>query len=177
MKKYIRSMNNVKVEFLDIKPNMIRIDSILLHLAKTCRYHGMVSGWYSNAEHSILCSLKGTDDYIKKAALIHDFGEYITGDVASPVKKLCPDYDKMCEEVQSKINYHFLGCYNLPSEVKSIDSMMTATEQRFLRNAPVEDLDAEPFFDVAFTQWDWRDAYIEITHYFRKLFPDYHDAI
>lgn len=175
---YIRSLDGVKITFLNIQPNMIRVRAILLHLAKTCRYHGMVDGWYSNAEHSILCMEQmAPDRELMRAALIHDFGEYITADVAGPVKKLCPDYDKLCNHVQRVMNKHFLGYEELPPQIKEVDKRLTATEQRDLRHSPEEDWDAEPYEHILFEQWEWRVAHHRIQHYFNQLFPGYRDAV
>ncbi len=175
---YIRSMNGIKITFLDIQPNQIRIRPILLHLAKTCRYHGMLDGWYSNAEHSMLCShFAGDNVFTQRAALIHDFGEHITADVAGPVKKLCPDYTKLCDDVQAKMNFHFLGYDYLQPIIKEIDKRLTASEQRDLRGSPPEDWDAEPYEEVPFKMWDWREAYHHITVRFIALFPEYKDAV
>lgn len=185
---YIRSLEGVKITFLDIKPHMIRAGHAMMHLAKTCRYHGLLDGWYSNAEHSVLCSYMSDDPFVQKACLIHDFGEYITADVAGPVKRMCPDYDTLCERVQTTINLHFLGVGVLPSDVKRIDKMMCATEQKYLRQAPQEDLEAEPFQrvwhpkerdlnSVYFYEYEWRGAVDQLRSRFNVLFPDYKDVL
>lgn len=175
---YIRSHNNVKIEFLNLTPQMIKIDSILLHLAKACRYNGMLDGWYSNAEHSILCALQAEREVVKKYALIHDFGESITNDVPGPVKRQCSDYTKLCDEVQDYMYFHFMGSSIVPPEVKEIDNRMYATEQHYLRKAPDEDLNGlKPYDNVKFYQWEWREAYKCIKLYFHTLFPEYRDAV
>lgn len=173
---YIRSLNGVKIEFFNIQPKMIKVEAIFLHLAKTCRYHGMLDGWYSNAEHSILASMRTDNKFLKRECLIHDFGEHITADVAGPLKKQCPDYDKLCEHVQMVMNFHFLGYHTLNPEVKEIDLRLTATEQRDLRKSPSEDWDALPYDDITFWKHEWRDAYKCVKTLFCQLFPEYRDA-
>jgi len=171
-------LNGVKITFKDIQPNMIKIEAILLHLAKTCRYHGLLEGWYSNAEHSYLAAFfAGNDLTLKRECLIHDFGEHITADVAGPVKKACPDYDFFCNGVQEVMNLHFLGHYRLQPRVKHIDLRLTATEQLLLRNSPPEDFDAEPYPYLEFHQWEWREAYTHLKGLFYQLFPEYKDSV
>lgn len=173
---YIRSLNHIKITFLDIKPNMIKVDAILLHLAKTCRYHAMIDGWYSNAEHSILCSDHGETLEHKRALLVHDFGEHITADVAGPVKVCCLDYNLLCKSVQNVMDKHFLGYVNDLYALKQIDMRVTASEQKLLRGSPDEDLDAEPYIPQPFYKWEWREAYEVMKIKFAMLFPEYHDA-
>lgn len=178
-KTYIRSLNGVKITFRDIKPQQIRIDSILLHLAKSCRYNGMVDGFYSNAEHSILCSERAINRTTAQFALIHDFGEHITNDVPAPVKRACPDYKALCEAVQASMYLHFMGTSYAPPEVKIIDSRMSASEMLYLRHNDKEDLEDEPYpvHYIHFNLWEWRDAYCAIKCRFHELFPDYKDAV
>lgn len=175
---YIRSLNQVKITFLDLKREMIRVEAIFLHLAKTCRYNGLVEGWYSNAEHSILCCDKATTHLGKQAALIHDFGEMITGDVPGPVKVQCPDYRKLADEIQDFMYFHFLGSSIVPDEVKIIDKRVCATEQKMLRGAPEEDFNGHvPYDDIKFECHEWREAYWAIKLRFHTLFPEYKDAV
>lgn len=175
---YIRGLNQVKIEFLHLKPSMIRVESIFLHLAKTCRYNGLVEGWYSNAEHSILCFEKATTSLGRKACLIHDFGEMITGDVPGPVKVQCPDYQKLADDIQDFMYWHFLGSSIVPDEVKIIDKRVCATEQQTLRGSPLEDLNGhEPYGDIQFHGYEWREAYWQIKNHFRTLFPEYQDSV
>jgi hypothetical protein len=175
---YIRSYNNMKVTFLDLKHEQIQVESIFLHLAKACRYNGMVDGWYSNAEHSMLGAARAPSTRLSKWFLIHDFGEYITNDVPGPVKTQCPDYKFLCNQVQDFMYSHFMGTSAVPAEVKDIDLRMYATEQHFLRKAPDEDLNGiVPYEGMKFHQWEWREAYAELKKYFYLLFPEYKDAV
>ncbi len=173
---YIRGLDNVKVTFLELKRNQIRLEACLLHAAKTCRYNGLLQNWYSNAEHAYLCSYRGSTRFAEKALLIHDFGECITNDVPGPLKTQCPDYKKLCDQVQDFMYFHFLGTSDVPDEVKEVDMRMYATEATKLRNAPPEDyVGIMPYDDVLFHKWEWRAAYVKLSARFRQLFPEYED--
>ncbi len=172
---YIRGYGGVKITFLDLQPNQIRVNDIFLHLAKTCRFHGLLDGWYSNAEHSVLGTQKASTNRIAREFLIHDFGEMITNDVAGPVKTACPDYDALCKYTQGYMNQHFLGYTNIGPEVKEIDVRICATEMRDIRNQPDEDLEGEPYENHRFWMYEWRDAYQVLKDRFAELFPEYKD--
>lgn len=176
---YIRSHDNVKTTFLDLKHEQIRVEAAFISLAKTCRYNGLLDGWYSNAEHSLLCCELAPTIRIARYCLIHDFGEYITGDMPGPIKTQCPDYKALCEQVQNFMYWHFLGTSaNIPEEVDIIDKRLYATEQKYLRNAPDEDLNGlEPYSHVIFHQYERQEAYERLKAQFEALFPDYKDAI
>lgn len=175
---YIRSLNGMKITFLDLKREQIQVNTILLHLAKACRYNGMVDGWYSNAEHSYLASYRGSNRFTERALLVHDFGEFITNDVPGPVKTQCPDYAKLCKEVQDFMYFHFLGTSIIPDEVKQVDLRLYATEQYKLRTSEPEDYEGiKPYDDVLFRKWEWREAHTKIKARFHQLFPEYQDAV
>lgn len=174
---YIRGYNGIKITFRDLKPNMIRVNDCILHAAKTCRFHGLLDGWYSNAEHAIHCAQKASSRRAARACLVHDFAEMITNDVAGPVKSACPDYNTLCDYTQTFVNFHFLGVLLDKVEMKDIDRRMCATEMKYLRKQPDEDLEGIPFENHTFWKLEWKEAYTEMQRMFTQLFPEYRDAL
>ena len=171
---YIKTHNGLAITVSDIRPEMLRPHDIAWHLARTCRYNGLMGSWYSNAEHSVL-GMKLCDTWDgRRQYLVHDAGEMITGDVPYPVKALCPDYKKICDEVQQQVNFIFFGKREFLPEVKEADYLITATEQRDLRNQPDEDLMVEPIKNFKFHCWSWEVAMVKWMEQFTIYYPEYH---
>lgn len=85
MSKFLTRSGRV-FDLLDPRPEMIDIDVIAWSLAHRCRWGGH-HGWYSVAEHSVLCStIVGGDRRMFLAALLHDAHEAYVGDAPSPLK-------------------------------------------------------------------------------------------
>lgn len=168
---YLRFRNGNILHFLNPEPQQILIDDIAWHLARTCRFNGSMNVWYSNAEHSILGARKATDLEVSRAFLIHDAGEYVYGDLPSPVKNLCPDYKARSDKFQDFIYRHYLGKLPDENEVKLVDQRMTATEMKYLRKG--SNLHAEPYEDMSFYCWNWEEAYHRYLEMFYWLFPEH----
>jgi hypothetical protein len=100
---------------------------------------------YTVGEHTVrgvwLASMLRMSKEVQKCFLLHDFSEAYLNDIASPFKKLLPDYMKLEEEVQNAIYMKYLGY--VPSdefykEVKYIDLMMLINEMEQIMK-PVDD--------------------------------------
>jgi hypothetical protein len=170
---YIKTHHNLAITVRDIRREMLRPHDIAWHLSRTCRYNALMGMWYSNAEHSVL-GLKLIDDWEgKRQFLMHDAGEMITGDVPYPVKALCPDYKKICDEVQAQVNQIFFGTPDFLPCVKEADYLITATEQRELRGQPDEDLMVEPLHGFKFECWPWEVAMVKWMDAFIKYYPEW----
>lgn len=170
---YIKTHNGTKIPVHGIRPEMLRRHEIAWHLGRTCRYNGLTHLWYSNAEHSLLGMQLASSHEVKRQFLVHDAGEMITGDVPYPVKALCPDYKKICDEVQAQVNFWLFGSTEFLPEVKEIDFLITATEQRLLRNQPDEDLMLEPIPNFYFPCWPWEVAIVKWMEAFVTYFPEW----
>ena len=173
---YVSMRKRNRVHFLNPKASEIKIDDVAWHLARSCRFTCHVNGWYSTAEHCILGARKAKNQQLAREFLVHDAGEFVFGDVSSPVKRLCPDYKLMSDRFQDFTFRHFLGYIPEETALKEIDSRLCATEMRHLRGSPDESLEAEPYDDVEFFCWPWEQAYIRFLDMFQWLFPEYKDV-
>jgi len=83
--------SGIYVNPLAMRARDIRIVDIAHHLSNLCRYTGACPKHYSVAHHSILVSMQleeeGAPRPLQLAGLLHDAGEYVFNDIASPVKK------------------------------------------------------------------------------------------
>ncbi len=103
--------------------------------------------------------------------LIHDAAEYVFCDIASPIKQFLPDYQKLEDEFQEFLNLMYCGVSELDPQVKEIDKRMCATEQLYMRDAPPEDIHAEPYDNVTFLRLDYGKAFELYLHALREYFP------
>jgi hypothetical protein len=161
------------IHFLNPKPGEIKIHDIAWHLARTCRFNAAMNVWYSNAEHSILGSRLAPSVKEAREFLLHDAAEYVFGDIASPVKKLLPDYNKLINEFENKIYLFFLGYIPDGKAIKVIDSRICATEMKYLRNNEAECLESVPYDNLHFYCWTPEKAFIKYMESFQWLFPEY----
>lgn len=169
---YLTMRHGNRVDFLNPKPEQIVVDDIAWHLARQCRFNSALKQWYSNAEHSIMGSHQAADTHLARAFLIHDAAEYVFGDIASPIGRLCPDYKKLCNNFQDFLYKLYLGTIPDEAAIKEIDSRICATEMVVLRQAPADDICAKPYTNVRFHCWPWQEAYIRYLDMFTWLFPE-----
>lgn len=176
---YITTHNGNIITFDDIRPEMLKASEFAWHLARVCRYNGMLLRWYSNAEHSVLGMQYCKSLQAKRRFLIHDAGELLTGDVPSPFKRRCPDYDRECRKIQLQVNELLCpikdGLENkaIEDEVHYADLRVTAAEQKFMRSQSVESYVAEPPDTFQWYNWDWPEAYTNWLNTFKQLFPEW----
>ena len=118
-------------DFLAPEQSTFTINDIAHGLAHICRFGGQCSRFYSVAQHSVIASkeVPGPDAY---AALMHDAAEAFVGDMAKPLKDLCPEYREVEKRVEAAVFHRFHVQMPLPPSVKEIDTVMLATEQREL---------------------------------------------
>lgn len=170
-------MDGVKVHFLNPNPKEIRIRDIALHLAKTCRYQGHVTDWYSNAEHSILGTHRCHTIELKREFLIHDAAEYVFGDMPAPVKIYCTDYKRLIGDFERFLNRLFLGYPEFDHRLKEIDDRITNSEMKFMRHQSPESLYAPVYPDFSWENWNPEQAYDRYMKAFKLYFPEYTDCV
>jgi len=114
------------------------IEEIATSLSNQCRYTGHVNRFYSVAEHSVLVS-RLVPERLRLTALLHDASEAYVGDVASPLKKLLPEYQRIEETVQKAIaNFYDLE-YPFPEEVHLADKRMYWQERQSVADNGIKD--------------------------------------
>lgn len=120
-----------RFNFLDPRPEDIKIDDIVRGLSKLCRYCGQCRGFFSVAQHSVLVA-KCVPARFKLEALLHDSAEAYLGDIIQPVKRFLPEFRRMEQHVWRAIAAAFDLPEQMSPEVKEADRRMMVTEKRCL---------------------------------------------
>lgn len=118
-------------------PENSRIDlfDIAHALSHICRFTGHVTGFYSVAEHSVLCSHLVPRKHAM-AALMHDAAEAVLGDMASPLKAMMPEYRALESRVEATIMPRFGISLPMNPWIKHADQLMLAAEFTQAMNNP-----------------------------------------
>lgn len=115
-------------------PHDVCIEEIAHALSMLCRFTGHTRRFYSVAQHSVhVSSLVLPHNAL--IALLHDATEAYVGDVASPLKALLPEYQRIEQTVWQAIATRFDLDDALPLDVKRADLAMLAAERRDLMPA------------------------------------------
>ena len=133
MKPIIQTHDGHHFNFLDPRPASIGIEAVAHALSHLCRFTGHVSEFYSVAQHSLMVSLIVPCE-VAREGLLHDAQEAYVGDVATPLKRLLPEYMLIEERVESAIAERFSLSWTPDARraVKQADLTMLATEKRDL---------------------------------------------
>jgi hypothetical protein len=115
-------------DFKEPRNHEYDIRTIAHALSNLCRYTGHSKRFYSVAEHCVLVSNLIEPKYALEG-LLHDASEAFCGDVASPLKKLIPQYAKIEEGVQEALAAYFGLRYPFPPEVHHADKIAYVTER------------------------------------------------
>ena len=111
----------------------ITLNAIARGLANTCRFGGQCLRYYSVAEHSVWVSRLVPPEFAI-VGLMHDAPEAFTGDMVKPLKEELPDFQIVEDRVERAVFAAFNLPLPLPPEVKAVDRIMLATEQRQIMN-------------------------------------------
>jgi hypothetical protein len=151
------------------------IEDIAQGLSNQCRFTGQVLAFYSTAQHSCHASDMAPEAH-KFEALMHDAHEAVVGDMATPMKILCPDY----RIVEDRAEAAMRARYDLPAkmspEVKRIDLIMLGWEKDHLMpstegHAQWGLLQGVPKIKGILTPWPAEHAKLEFMERFRRLLP------
>jgi len=133
---FIQTFNGNFFDFDDMDSNNIDIDDIAHSLANQCRWSGHVKWFYSVAQHSLNATAvarnAGLGFDIQFEALMHDSSEAIVVDLPRPLKRLCPDYCAINENVERFMAKRFGYSAVMSPEVREIDDRLLVTEYHAL---------------------------------------------
>jgi hypothetical protein len=118
-------------DFLDPDNSKVTIEDVAHGLSMICRYTGQCNEFYSVAEHSWHASYHVHPDFAFDA-LMHDAPESVVGDMSKPLKDICPEYRLIEDRIERSFARKFGFNVPLAPEVKEIDIVMLATEQKLI---------------------------------------------
>lgn len=103
-------------------------------LAYICRFNGGVEHHYSVAQHSIELA-EMVPARLKKAAMLHDAAECLTGDLLPFWKTMFPEIRAVERKILAKIMEHFQVAWTpeIEAELKRYELVLLATEKRDLK--------------------------------------------
>lgn len=140
---YIETRFGGRFDLLDPQPRQVRLDDIAHALSHLCRYTGHCSTFWSVAQHSLLVanlvawsarqSGMTPDDAarLELAGLLHDAPEAYLGDVATPLKKILPEYQRIEANVAEAVERRF----GLPVDILEHPFVKTADRDALVKEA------------------------------------------
>lgn len=100
---YITTASGKNFNFTNPDPDTINIEDIAHALSQIARFGGHTKEFYSVAQHSVLAaSIRPT-----LHTLMHDAHEAYIGDMPTPLKYLCRDYQKVEAIAQAAVAHKF----------------------------------------------------------------------
>ena len=116
----------------------VTIEDVAWGLAGCARFAGQTIGHggrrhYSVAEHCFRMAV-AVPPALALAALLHDCGEAVCGDMTAPLKALCADFAEIEQRCGAALQSRFGAPAADPALLKHWDLRMLATERRDLMN-------------------------------------------
>lgn len=167
---WIETYTGRAFDLLDPRHEQIDITDIAHALANIARFTGHTREFYSVAQHSVHVA-ELVPEPMRLGALLHDATEAYANDVASPLKRLLPEYQLIEKRIGSAIARRFGIQEPLGPEVKHADLVMLVTERRDLMRASGRRWDPvlEAIVPAPFTVTPWghdmaRQRFLEAFH-------------
>lgn len=171
---YFRTVSGRKFWPLDPRIEDLCIEDIAHSLAHQCRFAGHTDTHYSIGEHSVRGSyyLDTIEDAF--AFLFHDATEAYLIDMPRPMKRtglfgwLYRKYESQLEEVIAR--FLALPC-PMPSQIKTVDNRMLATERRDVRTlaGPTQNTEGTIPYPEIIEAWTAERAKFEFMRRFNEL--------
>lgn len=115
-------------DIVDIeKPCIITLNDVAKGLSQVSRFKGDTIRPYSVARHSFVVSYLVPAPYALEA-LLHDAPEAYLGDLISPVKALCPDYQRLEQIWWEAVAFNYQLPKQISKEVHAADRMAFLSE-------------------------------------------------
>lgn len=131
---FIQLRSGAMFDVANPRPEDIRLSDVAHALARLCRYTGHSRVFASVAEHSVHVSLVVDPAYAREG-LLHDASEAFVGDVAAPLKRLLPDYQRIERAIVRAVARRFSllldgSADEWPAPVREADVRMLGIEAR-----------------------------------------------
>ena len=157
-REWFPAYSGEKINPLKIQPGKIHIKDIAHQLSLLTRFGGATERMDSVAQHSVLVSMylerEGFSRETSLWGLLHDAGEFITGEFKMGIKSLCPNIKK----VEMAWLKAIIGKYGLkwpmPKVVKDWDWIVGCNEAfSLVKNGSPEFFGVDPVRKMYTTPW------------------------
>lgn len=154
-KSWVTTLSGKRFNILKPDPEAVKIEDIACALARQARFNGHTRFFYSVGQHSVLGAEVSPTKEIALQMLFHDATEAYIGDLVSPVKALCPDFELIETRIHWAISQKLNLEFPLPKVVKQIDRRLLATEVRDLitKDLGSWNIGADEPFDFPIIPW------------------------
>lgn len=150
MNTYTQTFSGHMVDILNVKPSDIYMMDVIRSLQKQVRFNGHSTVTVDLITHSIMvCEIANED--AKPYALVHDFHEYLTGDIPGPMRNAVMSFfpDEPIDpfhHIKNRIDIAIYEAFGLetPSadvlkEVKRADLVALSTDKNFTMRKQIND--------------------------------------
>jgi 5'-deoxynucleotidase YfbR-like HD superfamily hydrolase len=121
-----------KIDVFNPQEEDIDIGDIAHALSNLCRYGGHCPGFYSVAQHSVLCSYEPGSPEEQFEFLMHDASEAYMADLPRPIKRRMPMYEEIEDRVLTlvfmKYNINPIFEFKMSERAKEVDDIVLTME-------------------------------------------------
>lgn len=160
MSTEIRLWNGRMVDPFRIENYRFSAEDFIHPLSLLNRYTGHTRLPYSVAEHSVHLARR-VPDYLRRAAVLHDFNEALTNDMPHPMKRVMREFS----DHEVRVQKHLFDCFNEPwSNMLALveyDRRICQDEMTQAFLTP-HDIGLEPL-GITICNWYWETARAELS--------------